>query len=190
MDGLCSTIVNCFFCLLTRCGLLSSSPELFQTIPATPRRTPEEQHCFALFHGTHAVCKPASIPLLPSEYWRLFFSRFYDNFFPFSLLYLNLCRISSGWKASTEQQLADLEQNTSFDKADVMLAEQYSAAKQSLERIREAASSIFEQYLTEQVRLLHLFDGRLKFPMNVHTLNWVQDWLNGILPEILRKSVK
>ncbi|BES92879.1 Sorting nexin C terminal [Nesidiocoris tenuis] len=68
------------------------------------------------------------------------------NQHPYLFFHLNI----EGWKASTEQQLADLEQNTSFDKADVMLAEQYSAAKQSLERIREAASSIFEQYLTEQ----------------------------------------
>lgn len=65
---------------------------------------------------------------------------------------LSLVISSTGWKASTEQQLADLGQNSSLDKADVMLAEQYSANKQTLERIREAASSIFEQYLTEQVR--------------------------------------
>ncbi|KAK9499578.1 hypothetical protein O3M35_002596 [Rhynocoris fuscipes] len=59
--------------------------------------------------------------------------------------YLNI----EGWRASTEQQLADMSQ-TSFEKSEVLLAEQYSAAKQTLERIREAAYSIFEQYLTDQ----------------------------------------
>uniref|UniRef100_A0A0A9ZF17 Sorting nexin-13 n=2 Tax=Lygus hesperus TaxID=30085 RepID=A0A0A9ZF17_LYGHE len=67
-------------------------------------------------------------------------------------LYLSFHLNIEGWKASTEQLLADLDQNSSFDKADVgvKLAEQYSAAKQTLERIREAATSIFEEYLTEQ----------------------------------------
>ncbi|KAF6204595.1 hypothetical protein GE061_018755 [Apolygus lucorum] len=66
--------------------------------------------------------------------------------------YLSFHLNVEGWKASTEQLLADLDQNSSFDKADVgvKLAEQYSAAKQTLERIREAATSIFEEYLTEQ----------------------------------------
>ncbi|XP_073990966.1 sorting nexin-13-like isoform X2 [Rhodnius prolixus] len=59
--------------------------------------------------------------------------------------YLNI----EGWRASTEQQLADMVQ-TSLEKSEVLLAEHYSAAKQTLERIREAAHSIFEQYLTEK----------------------------------------
>lgn len=45
---------------------------------------------------------------------------------------------------------------TSLEKSEVLLAEHYSAAKQTLERIREAAHSIFEQYLTEKVSFLLL----------------------------------
>ncbi|XP_014290688.1 sorting nexin-13 isoform X2 [Halyomorpha halys] len=59
--------------------------------------------------------------------------------------YLNI----EGWKASTEQQLSDMSQH-SFDKTDVLLAEQYSAQRQTLDRVAEAAATIYQQYLSDQ----------------------------------------
>lgn len=59
--------------------------------------------------------------------------------------YLNI----EGWKASTEQQLCDISQH-SFDKTDVLLAEQYSAQRQTLDRVAEAALTIYQQYLSDQ----------------------------------------
>ena len=65
------------------------------------------------------------------------------------LIYFFFCRFT-GWKVSAEQQLADLALNLHGDR-DVLLAEQYGAARQTLDRIKEAACSIFEQYLSEKV---------------------------------------
>ncbi|KAL1116862.1 hypothetical protein AAG570_005331 [Ranatra chinensis] len=62
--------------------------------------------------------------------------------------YLNI----EGWKVSAEQQLADLA--LQFDRGapgdSILLAEQFSSAKQTLDRIKEAACTIFEQYLADK----------------------------------------
>lgn len=62
-----------------------------------------------------------------------------------------------GWRVSTEQQISDLalqKLSSSVEKgvdAAAALDNQSSSSEQVLDRVREAAYSIFEQYLSEKV---------------------------------------
>lgn len=76
-------------------------------------------------------------------------------------MFINLIGISvAGWRVSAEQQISDLalqrlkSSDDSIEKAmdaAKFIDEQISSEEQTLERMREAAYSIFDQYLSEKV---------------------------------------
>lgn len=67
-----------------------------------------------------------------------------------------------GWRVSTEQQISDLalqKLSSSVEKgvdAAAALDNQSSSSEQVLDRVREAAYSIFEQYLSEKVSTFYV----------------------------------
>lgn len=76
--------------------------------------------------------------------------------------YVRINGCIEGWRVSTEQQISDLalqKLSSSVEKgvdAAAALDNQSSSSEQVLDRVREAAYSIFEQYLSEKVSTVYV----------------------------------